>query len=197
MIAIGHALDLPGGPTVTGGLVSALNRSIDTSDVISIRNLIQTDAAINPGNSGGPLINMKGEMIGINTAKIQGGEGIGFAIAIDPVKQLIDELIASGRIDRGFLGISPVNISETLAMNFGLPITSGVGITSVMPGAPADQAKLKAGDIIVGVAGKGVSSVTDLDSILIEYREGATVEVEFYREDEKQTVIVTLGERPE
>ena len=97
VIAIGHALNLPGGPTITGGWVSALNRSIDVSPTITMRNLIQTDAAINPGNSGGPLINLDGEMVGISTAKLPSGEGIGFAIAIDPAMPLIEELIANGR----------------------------------------------------------------------------------------------------
>ena len=106
VVAMGHALDLPGGPTVTSGLVSALERSITVDERITIEHLIQTDAAINPGNSGGPLVNLDGEMVGVNTAKIQSGEGIGFAIAIDPAMPLIEELIADGRIGRGFLGVS-------------------------------------------------------------------------------------------
>ncbi len=133
VIAIGHALNLPGGPTITGGWVSALNRTIDVSPTISMRNLIQTDAAINPGNSGGPLININGEMIGINTATLPSAEGIGFAIAIDSAMPQIEELIAVGKISRGFFGVSVVNITAALARNAGLPVTSGVGIVSVAP----------------------------------------------------------------
>ena len=196
VIVMGHALNLPGGPTITGGWVSALNRSIAISQTITMRNLIQTDAAINPGNSGGVLINVAGEMVGIPTAKIPTGEGIGFAISIDPAMPLIEELIANGRIDRGFFGVSGINISEALARNVGLPVAFGVGIASVAPDSPAEQAGLRARDIIVGLAGKMVSNTAELDSILIQYRLGESVAVEFYRGDEKLTVNVTLGDRP-
>ncbi len=196
VIVIGHALNLPGGPTITGGWVSALNRSIDVSPTITMRNLIQTDAAINPGNSGGPLINIDGEMVGISTAKLPSGEGIGFAISIDPAMPLIEELIANGRIARGFFGVSGVNISEALARNFGLPVTSGVGIISVAPDSPAEQAGLRFQDIIVALAGKEVRNTAELDGILIQYRSEESVAVDFYRGDKKRTVNVTLGERP-
>ena len=196
VIVIGHALNLPGGPTITGGWVSALNRSIDISPTITMANLIQTDAAINPGNSGGPVINLNGEMVGIATAKIPTGEGIGFAIAIDPAMPLIDELISNGRIDRGFLGVSAVTVTEPLARNAGLPVTSGAGITSVAPDSPAERAGLRVQDIIVGLAGKVVSTTADLDSILIQNRTRESAALEFYRGDEKLTVNIVLGERP-
>ena len=196
VIVIGHALNLPGGPTITGGWVSALNRTIDASPGITMGNLIQTDAAINPGNSGGALINVAGELVGIPTAKIPTGEGIGFAIAIGPAMPQIEELIANGRIDRGFFGVSGVNISQALARNIGLPVTSGVGIASVAPGSPAERAGLRVRDIIVAVAGKVVSNTADLDGILIQYRSGESVPVEFYRGDEKRTVNINLDERP-
>ena len=196
VVVIGHALNLPGGPTITGGWVSALNRSIDVSQTITMRNLIQTDAAINPANSGGVLINVDGEMVGIPTAKIPTGEGIGFAIAIDPAMPLIEELIANGRIDRGFFGVSGVNISEALARNVGLPVTSGVGLISVVPDSPAELAGLRVRDIIVGLAGNVVSNTAELDGILIRYRLGESVAVEFYRGNQKRTVNVTLGDRP-
>ncbi len=156
VIAIGHALNLPGGPTITGGWVSALNRTIDVSPTISMRNLIQTDAAINPGNSGGPLINMDGEMIGINTAKLPSGEGIGFAISIESALPHIEELISEGRIARG----------------------------------------LRVEDIIVGMAGMVVSDTAELDGVLIQYRTGESVTIDFYRGDQKRTVNITLGVRP-
>ena len=195
VIAIGHALDLPGGPTVTGGWVSALDRTLDVSPTITMRNLIQTDAAINPGNSGGPLIDENGEMVGINTARLQGGEGIGFAIAIDPITPLIQEIIETGKIARGFLGISPINITQALALNFNLPVSMGVGVGSVVPGSPADQAGLQTRDIIVGVAQQVVDVYADLDRALVDYRTGSTVEIEFFRGDEKRKTTVTLGDR--
>ena len=196
VVVIGHALNLPGGPTITGGWVSALDRSIMVSQTITMRNLIQTDAAINPGNSGGILINVDGEMVGIPTAKIPTGEGIGFAIAIDPAMPQIKELIANGRIDRGFFGVSGINISEALARNVGLPVTFGVGIASIAPDSPADRAGLRVRDIIVGMSGMVVRDTAELDGILIQYRLGESVALDFYRDDEKLTVNVTLGERP-
>ena len=196
VIAMGHALNLPGGPTITGGLVSALERSIDISPMVTMEHLIQTDAAINPGNSGGPLVNLKGDLVGIATIKVQAGEGIGFAIAIDPAKPLIAELIAQGRIDRGFLGVSVVNITEALALNVGLAVSKGVGITSVVPDSPAEEAGLREADIIVRVGAKEVDNISDLNNIMIQYRKGTSVDIEYYRDDRRRTVSVTLGERP-
>ena len=197
VIAIGHALNLPGGPTITGGWVSALNRTLDISQTVTMQNLIQTDAAINPGNSGGPLVNRDGEFVGINTAKLPSGEGLGLAIAIDTALPLIKELIANGRIDRGFLGVSTVNITEALSRNFDLPVTFGAGIISVAPDSPAEKVGLRERDIIVAMAGKTVSNIAELDSILIGYPAGNSVEVEFFRGDTSRRVTVTLGERPE
>ena len=196
VIAIGHALDLPGGPTVTVGYVSALERSIPLSETITMEHLIQTDAAINPGNSGGPLVNEDGELVGINTVKLQGGEGIGFAIAIDPAMPLIEELIAVGKIERGYLGIGPVNVTEGLAMNFDLPVSSGVGVASVAPGSPSERAGLQPQDIIVKIEGQEVASIADLDKVLIAYRKDSTVELELFRGERRLTITVLLGERP-
>ena len=198
VIAIGHALDLPGGPTITGGWVSALDRTLDVSQTVTMQNLIQTDAAINPGNSGGPLVNRDGKFVGINTAKLPSGEGIGFAIAIDPAMPLIKELIDHGKIDRGFLGVSTVNITQALSKNFDLPVTFGAGIISVVPDSPADKVGLRERDIIVAMAGKTVNNVAELDSILIGYLAGNSVEVEFFRfrEGTSRKVTVTLAARP-
>ena len=140
VIAIGHALDLPGGPTITGSWVSALERSIDVSENNTMQHLIQTDAAINPGNGGGPLVNTSGQMIGINTIRIGSGEGIGFAIAIDHALPLIEELKTKGIIERSFLGARTVNITGGLAMNLGLPVSAGAGIVAIAPGSPAERA---------------------------------------------------------
>ena len=196
VIAIGHALDLPGGPTVTGGWVSALDRSIPSSPTITMNNLIQTDAAINPGNSGGPLVNTRGEFIGVNTAKIEAGEGIGFAIAIDPVMPLIQEMIARGRVERGFLGVSVVAISEALARNADLPVSRGVGIVSVAPGSPAEAAGLRERDIIVAVDDQEVVNPGDFESVLVRYRSGSSVRLTTVRGDETLSFEITLGDRP-
>lgn len=196
VIAIGHALDLPGGPTVTGGWVSALERSIDVSENNTMQHLIQTDAAINPGNSGGPLVNARGQMVGINTIRTGSAEGIGFAIAIDHALPLIEELKAKGIVERSFLGVITVNITGGLAMNLGLSVDAGAGIVSIAPGSPAETAGLRVSDIIVGLAGTGLTNVAELRSILAKYQSGATVDVEFYRDDQLLTVSVTLEDRP-
>lgn len=197
VLAIGHALDLPGGPTVTGGLVSALNRSIDISPTTTIRDLIQTDAAINPGNSGGPLVDRDGLMVGINTAKVPTADGIGFSIAIDESRVLIAELISEGRIDRGFLGVSVSNVTEALAMSQRLSVSKGAFVVSVVPDSPAETAGLKQGHIIVRLAGQEVTKSADLATILTDYRHGATVLIEYVHGANRQTAKITLGSRPD
>ncbi len=196
VIAIGHARDLPGGPTVTGGWVSALDRSIPSSPTITMNHLIQTDAAINPGNSGGPLVNTRGEFVGVNTAKIETGEGIGFAIAIDPVMEIIEELIAKGRVERGFLGVSAVAISEALARNANLPVSRGVGVVSIAPGSPAEAGGLRERNIIVAVDDREVLNPGDLEAVLVRYRSGSSVRLTTVRGDETLMFEITLGDRP-
>jgi serine protease Do len=196
VIAIGHALNLTGGPTVTGGLVSALDRSIDIDQNTTIQHLIQTDAAINPGNSGGPLVNGAGLLVGINTARLPEAQGVGFAIAIDPVKPLIQELIQNGVIGRGFLGVSIVTVTPSLAANFDLSVDSGVAVTAVTPGQPAEAAGIRAGDIIVAINGRPINNVAELDRALIDNRAGTTVQVEVVRGSERLTFDVTLAQRP-
>jgi serine protease Do len=193
VVAIGNALDLAGGPTVTKGVVSALNRLIQESNV-SIPDAIQTDAAINPGNSGGPLVNAQGEVVGITTAVIRGvAEGIGLAIAIDTAEPVVEELIADGAVDRGFLGITITEITPALAQQFGLTVDHGVGIRSVEPGSPADAAGLEQGDIIVRVGDTEIRTSGDLFTALAEHRAGDVVEIEYYHNGEQQTTEVTLG----
>ncbi len=193
VVAIGNALDLPGGPTVTKGVVSALGRLIQEGSV-TIPDAIQTDAAINPGNSGGPLVNIKGDVVGITTAVIRGdAEGIGLAISVDSAKPIIDELISKGNVDRGLLGVSIVEITPSLAESFDLPVDHGVGLRDVQPGGPAAEAGLKTGDIIVKLAEIQVNSSGDLFRALTEHRAGEKVTAEYYRDTEKKTVEVTLG----
>ena len=193
VIAIGNALDLPGGPTVTKGVVSALGRLIQEAGV-SIPDAIQTDAAINPGNSGGPLVNMNGDVVGITTAVIRGNaEGIGLAISIDTAEPIIQELIAEGRVNREILGVTIQEITPSLAQQFDLAVDHGVGIRSVQPNGPADNAGLEQGDIIVRLGDTEIRTSGDLFSALTEHRAGDAVEVEYYHNGTQETVEVTLG----
>ena len=193
MVAIGHALNLPGGPTVTRGVVSAKDRLIQ-EDPYMIPGAIQTDAAINPGNSGGPLVNSAAEVVGITTQVIRGtAEGLGFAISIDTAKPIIEELIANGQVERGILGIRLINITPEIAQEYDLPVQSGVGIGAVDPAGPAGQAGLQVGDIVVRMASDDVNNSGDLIRILTEHKGGETVKVEYYRDSQRQELDVTLG----
>lgn len=193
VLAIGNALNLPGGPTVTKGVVSAKGRLIQ-AQAITIPDAIQTDASINPGNSGGPLVNKDGEVVGITTAVIRGeAEGIGLVISIDNARPIVEELIASGRVDRGLLGVSISEITPALADSFDLPVDSGIGISSVDNGSPADQAGLEPGDIIVELEDNELTNSGELFKALTKYRAGDTVTVKFYRGGDLETTEVTLG----
>jgi S1-C subfamily serine protease len=193
VLAIGNALDLPGGPTVTKGVVSAKGRLIQATG-ITITDAIQTDASINPGNSGGPLVNRRGEVVGITTAVIRGqAEGIGLVISIDSARPIVEELIASGRVDRGFLGVTILEITPSLADSFELGVDHGIGLREVQAGEPADQGGLQTGDVIVELAGREIGNSGDLFQALTEHRAGETITVKFYRGDDLKTTEVTLG----
>ena len=161
VIAIGNPFGLTGGPTVTAGIVSSLNRKIQFEN--GTLELIQTDAAINPGNSGGPLINTRGEVIAINTAKMPYAHGIGFAVPISIAKSVMMELIQNGRvINRPWIGISYIKITRQLALYYRLPTTDGVLIAQVEPNSPADDAGLRKGDIIEEVDGKRIDDTQEI-----------------------------------
>jgi len=192
VLAIGNALDLPGGPTVTKGVVSAKGRLIQ-QDGITIPDVIQTDASINPGNSGGPLVNKRGEVVGITTAVIRGqAEGIGLAISIDSARPIIEELIESGQVDRGILGVTIVEITASLADSFDLAVDYGIGLRDVEVGGPAGQAGLQSGDVIVELAGEEIGNSGELFQALTDHRAGETVTVGFYRGDALMSAEVTL-----
>jgi len=195
VIAIGHALDLPGGPTVSKGVISALDRSlVDGAEVLS--DLIQTDAAINPGNSGGPLLNDKGEVIGINTAKIPTGDGIGFAIEINIAHEVALRLVAQSGVQPGFVGIEPLDITPTLADQLSLPVLRGVGVIRVVPGSPAEGI-LQADDVIIQIDGVAIPDTLALEQFLRSHPAGEVVEITYFRGSAGLlTDSLTLGERP-
>ena len=199
VVAIGNALNLPGGPTVTKGVVSAKDRTIQEDQCgVTIPGAIQTDAAINPGNSGGPLVNMRGEVVGITTAVIRGGqaEGVGFAISTATARPIIEALMREGRVERAFLGVALVDVTPQLARQFGLPVEQGVVVSQVVPGGPAARAGLRPNDVIVRLGGRDVRNSGELLQALTQFRAGQTVQVEFYRNNSRQTAEITLGQRP-
>ena len=161
VIAIGNPFGLTGGPTVTAGIVSSLNRKIQFDK--GVLELIQTDAAINPGNSGGPLVDTNGEVIAINTAKMPYAHGIGFAVPINIAKSVVNDLIQNGRvINRPWIGISYVKITRQLAQYYRLPTTEGVLIANVESHSPADYAGLRKGDIIEAVDCKRIDDTVEI-----------------------------------
>jgi serine protease Do len=162
VIAIGNPFGLTGGPTVTTGIISSLNRNIEFEE--GILELVQTDAAINPGNSGGPLINTKGEIIAINTAKIPYAHGIGFAVPVNTAKTILQELIQYGKVNRPWLGISTINITNRIARYYRLPTNEGALVVKVEEYSPAADAGIRPGDIIEEVDEKRIEEITDLSS---------------------------------
>jgi S1-C subfamily serine protease len=212
VVAIGNPFGLQ--RTVTTGIVSALQRQIDAPSGFSISNVIQTDASINPGNSGGPLLDGQGRVIGINsqiaTGGGQGSVGIGFAVPVNTAKDLLPRLREGKEIERAYLGVSMATVNEDLASEADLPVDSGALVESVEDGTPAEDAGLRgsaidelsgditrAGDVIVAINGEPVRSADDVVAAVAGMQPGDTAELEIYRGDDKRTVSVELGERPE
>jgi len=163
VIAIGNPFGLTGGPTVTAGIVSALNRSLQFES--GALELIQTDAAINPGNSGGPLVNTNGEVIGINTAKMPYAQGIGFAVPVNTARVIVRDLMESGRItSRPWIGIATIKITRQLAQYYRLPTNDGVLIAQVESQSPADYADLRKGDIVEAIDGRKITDPSQMSS---------------------------------
>ncbi len=187
------------GETVTMGIVSAKGRATLSriEGAQSIEDFIQTDAAINPGNSGGALINVKGQVIGINTAIMTGGQsegniGIGFAIPIDLAKFVLNQIVAHGKVERGEIGVSLGPMDNTVAKAFGLPEKEGGLVEKVNPGSPAEKAGIRRGDIILKLNGVPVKDRNDLVLRLSQVAPGTTVQLQIYRNGETRTVPVTL-----
>ena len=196
VVAIGNALALEGGPTVTVGVVSYLGRSIQEPNGVVLYDLIQTDAAINPGNSGGPLVNMAGQVVGINTAIAAQAENIGFAVSITPALPVIRDLITRGRVVRPYLGVAFYTVTPAVASRFDLGIERGALLTTVEPGSPADKAGLRKDDIIAGFAGEEIINSKELVRAIRALRVGQQVRVTFIRDKKEQITYATLGESP-
>jgi serine protease Do len=196
LVAIGNALGM--GISATSGIVSALDVSLAESSDQILHGLIQTNAAINPGNSGGPLVNMAGEVIGINSIKIAevGVEGMGYAISIDEAMPIIEKLITVGYIIRPWLGVGTTTVNQMVASWYNLSVNTGALVTDVTSGSPAEAAGLEPGDVITAIDGKEVASAGELVQLINSYQIGQEIEITFWRGQAKDNVSLTLAESP-
>jgi S1-C subfamily serine protease len=205
VVAVGNALALDGGPTVTAGVVSATGRDVEqagtaarpgqsATSAIALYDLIQTDAAINEGDSGGPLVDLTGAVVGINTLGTTDAQGIGFAIAIDEARPIIEQLLATGKVTRATLGISGQTVTAASAAGQNLDQSTGVMIAQVTSNGPAAAAGLRAGDIITQIGNTPIANQGGLqEALLTTYAPGQTVTIQIERGGTAQTVTVTLG----
>jgi S1-C subfamily serine protease len=209
VVALGYALALEGGPTVTQGIISSLDRTVRAQDpncspevcedgVRVYANVMQTDAAINRGNSGGPLVDLQGRVVGINSAGAAGGaQNIGFSIPIDAAKETIRQAIEEPLEPAAYLGVTTQPVTPTLAYQLDLPVESGAFVLATATGAPAAEAGIEQGDVIVAVDGNEVAGPEDLGAVLEGRAPGDRASVELVNGDgERRTVEVTLGTRP-
>ena len=203
VIAVGHALGLEGGPTVSKGVVSALERAIVSSSGRQLSGLIQTDAAINEGNSGGPLVNMRGQVVGLNSAKMGIGEGVGFALNINSVREKAERLISLGPPPPpGYFGAYGLDIRRALAAVLGLPVSAGFGVTEIDPGSPADLAGIRVDDIVVQANDTPIQGGADLNDFLRRHTAGEEVQFTVIRGNNLRGFTlfrfdVTLGDSPD
>lgn len=201
VVAIGNALGIFRN-SVTSGIISGLGRPIQAQGELGtseqLENLFQTDAAINPGNSGGPLVNLQGEVIGINTAIAQDGQAIGFAIPINDAKNIIDSVLATGKLVKPYLGVRYVSLDPDVAAKYGISITEGAllldgnGEPAVIPGSPAAKAGLQSRDVITQVSGKKVDATHGMASLLAQYKIGDKLELTILRAGKEQKITVIL-----
>jgi len=195
VLAIGNPFGV--GQTVTSGIVSALGRN--QLGINTFENFIQTDAAINPGNSGGALVDIDGNLMGINTAiysRSGGSMGIGFAIPVSTAKTVLEGLVKEGQITRGWIGVEPNELTAELAQTFGVKTDQGVIITGVLQDGPAAKGGMRPGDVVTQVAGQQVLSVADLLSAVAALKPGAEADFEIQRGDSKSTLKIAPGVRP-
>ena len=191
-IAIGNPFGLD--QTVTVGVVSAVGRE---AGIATYENFIQTDASINPGNSGGPLLNLRGEVIGINTAIVAAGQGIGFAIPANMVKRVTGQLVDRGKVTRGWLGVATEPLTKELSESLGLKDTRGVVVARVLANSPAAQAGLEKNDVIVKFDGTAVDGYQQLLRMSAEAEVGATVKLDIIRNGQPRTIPVKIAEAPD
>ncbi len=208
VVALGYALALKGGPTVTTGIVSAMGRVIQAQDPNynpggtaaggsrTYRDVIQTDAAINPGNSGGPLVNLAGQVVGINTAGAGQAQNIGFSIAIDAAKATITNAVENPNAPVAYLGVVSETVSASLALQFRLPVKQGAYVVDVASGGPADQAGINKGDVITEFDGSPVTSADQLGTLIHQHKPGDRVDVVVETGSGRQTKTATLGTNP-
>jgi serine protease Do len=196
VLAFGNPFSL--GHTVTMGIVSAVGRA--NVGIADYEDFIQTDAAINPGNSGGPLVNVKGELVGINTAifsRTGGYQGIGFAVPSNMAKSVMTQLINDGKVTRGWLGVTIQNFTPELAKEFGLEKAAGALVTEIFKGSPADRAGLKRGDVILDVNGKKISNVEGLRNLVAQSKVGSTIKIKILRSDDTMVFDALISEFPQ
>ncbi len=208
VVAIGNALALPGGPTVSTGVVSALGRSVQEPPDQNgnqgpyLFDLIQTDAPINPGNSGGALCNLAGEVIGINTLVAGQAEpgvqaqGIGFAISITTAKPIADEIVSTGHVTHSFLGVQYQPLNPGIAAQLGINQTQGALVGNVVSGSPAEKAGIQADDVITAIDNQPLKEESDLAKFLSSHKPGDTVTLTILRGNQTANVKVTLGTMP-
>ena len=194
VIAIGNPFGLTGGPTVTAGIVSSLNRSIQART--GVLDLVQTDAAINPGNSGGPLINTKGEVVAINTANMPYAQGIGFAVPVNTAKEILKELVEKGKVSRPWIGIASVKVTAQVARYYGLPAREGALVAGVEPYSPADDAGLRRGDVIEEIDGSRVEDPSQISEGVRKKKVNEKLTVTVNRYGRQLQLGVQVDERP-
>lgn len=190
-LAIGNPFGLDS--TLTVGVISATGRT--DVGIEDYENFVQTDASINPGNSGGPLLNIYGEVVGVNTAIVASGQGIGFAIPINLARQIADQLISTGKVTRGWLGVSIQTLDSALAESFGLDRVTGALVTKVLPDTPAEQAGIKRGDVLLNFNGKPVRSVKELQLLVASSPLDTEIPVEVLRQGTRLTLKVVIVAR--
>jgi len=195
VVAMGHALDLKGGPSVTLGIVSARGRTVETTQG-SLFDMIQTDAAINDGNSGGPLVNLNGNVVGVNTAMLRQAQGIGFAVSSEVARRIADSLIERGRVVRPLIGLTGADLTVSRANDLNLDSANGIITTNMSRSGPAYKAGIRVGDVITHIDGAPTADMAKFLTVLWTYDVGDIVEIQYVSDDGKHVTSVNLVERP-
>lgn len=199
VVAIGSPFEYAS--TLTSGIISATKRTVESpSTGFAIQNALQTDAAINPGNSGGPLINSRGEVIGLNeqiATSSGGSEGVGFAVPINTAKQAMEQILSKGSVEYAWLGVIGQTVDAATAQKQGLSVEKGALISEIVAGAPAEQAGIKVGDIVIKIDDQDMASMENVSGYLAEHRPGDKIKVTYIRDKESHDIEIELTKRPE